>query len=159
MSDPLDALAVRLRDRLLQDAADTEAAHGADLTVQIRALVDREAALLGPDAREELVRRVAERSFGLGPLEPLLADPAVDEVVVNGAGAGGRVFVERGGRLEATEVCFTNEADLRHAIERILAPLGRRVDESEPLCDARLPDRTVNALPGSGPIPNGLIGK
>jgi len=140
MSDPLDALAVRLRDLLLREAADPQAAHGADLTVQIRALVDREAALLGPAARDELVRRVAERSFGLGPLEPLLADPAVDEVVVNGAGSGGRVFVERHGRLEPTDVCFASEAELRHAIERILAPLGRRVDESEPLCDARLSD-------------------
>jgi len=150
MSNPLDALAVRLRDLLLQEAADPQAAHGADLTVQIRALVDREAALLGPDARDELVRRVAERSFGLGPLEPLLADPAVDEVVVNGAGAGGQVFVERNGRLEATDVRFSGEAELRHAIERILAPLGRRVDESEPLCDARLPDRTVGARQSLG---------
>ena len=93
--------------------------------------------MLGPDERAELVRRVAERSFGLGPLEPLLADPEVDEVMVNGTGT---VWVERRGRLEATDVTFSDEAELRHAIERILAPLGRRVDEAEPLCDARLPD-------------------
>jgi pilus assembly protein CpaF len=137
MPDALDALATRLRDRLLRDAADPDAPGDGDLTGQIRALVDREAAMLGPEARTELARRVAERSFGLGPLEPLLADPAVDEVVVNGPG---RVFVERAGRLEPTDVAFGGEAELRHAIERILAPLGRRVDESEPLCDARLPD-------------------
>ncbi|MCW2991880.1 MAG: type secretion system protein, partial [Solirubrobacterales bacterium] len=137
MPDPLDALAGRLRDRLLRDAADPEAAGDGDLAAQIRVLVDREAAMLGPGAREELARRVAEKSFGLGPLEPLLADPTVDEVVVNGPG---RVFVERAGRLEPTDVAFGGEAELRHAIERILAPLGRRVDESEPLCDARLPD-------------------
>ena len=81
--------------------------------------------------------RIAERSFGLGPLEPLLGDPAVDEIMVNGPG---QVWVERGGRIEPTGVSFAGEAELRHAIERILAPLGRRVDEAEPLCDARLPD-------------------
>jgi pilus assembly protein CpaF len=85
MPDPLDTLAVRLRDQLLRDAADPDTAADGDLTAQIRALVDREAAMLGPDARAELARRVAEKSFGLGPLEPLLADPDVDEVVVNGA--------------------------------------------------------------------------
>jgi pilus assembly protein CpaF len=83
---------------------------------------------------------VAERSFGLGPLEPLLADPVVDEILVNGVGQDRPVWVERHGSLEATSVSFASEDDLRHAIERILAPLGRRVDEAEPLCDARLPD-------------------
>ena len=93
--------------------------------------------MLDAPTRAELARRVEERSFGLGPLEPLLADPAVDEVMVSGAG---RVWVERGGRVEEPPVAFASEAELRHAIERILAPLGRRVDEAEPLCDARLPD-------------------
>src|SRR3712207_8186362 len=93
--------------------------------------------MLDEPTRDELARRVAERSFGLGPLEPLLADPDVDEVMVSGPG---RVWVERGGRVEPTAVTFASEAELRHAIERILAPLGRRVDEAEPLCDARLPD-------------------
>jgi pilus assembly protein CpaF len=80
---------------------------------------------------------VAERSFGLGPLEALLADPTVDEIMVNGPG---QVWVERSGRIEPTAARFANEGELRHAIERILAPLGRRVDEAEPLVDARLPD-------------------
>ncbi len=136
--DPLDDLAARLRSRLVAEAAD--APDGADLRGRIGAMVDREAGVLGAAARAELVRRVAERSFGLGPLEPLLADEAVDEIIVNGSGPDGRVWVERGGRLEPAAEAFAAEADLRHAIERILAPLGRRVDEAEPMVDARLPD-------------------
>ena len=129
----LDDLAGTLRERLIAEPE----RDGTDLHERIRALVDREAALLDAGARADLVARVAERSFGLGPLEPLLRDPSVDEVMVNGAGP---VWVERAGRLERTDVGFAAEADVRHAIERILAPLGRRVDEAEPLCDARLPD-------------------
>ena len=87
--------------------------------------------------RDALAARVAERAVGLGPLEPLLRDRAVDEIMVCGTGP---VWVERGGRLEATPARFGSEAELRHAIERILAPLGRRADEAEPLADARLPD-------------------
>lgn len=138
-SDALDAIADRLRERLLADAGGA-AAGGADhapLRGRIRALVDRDAGLLDAETRDALVARIERRSFGLGPLEPLLADPSVDEVMVNG---GGDVWVERGGRLERTDVGFASEVELRHAIERILAPLGRRVDESEPLADARLPD-------------------
>ncbi len=130
----LDELAVSLRDRLLGEAARHA---GGDLHERIRDLVDREAGLLDDDARARLATRIAERSFGLGPLEPLLADPGVDEVMVNGPGS---VWVERGGRIEPTTATFAGESDLRHAIERILSPLGRRVDEAEPLCDARLPD-------------------
>jgi pilus assembly protein CpaF len=137
--DRLDDLADALRDRLLAQAGEA-AAGGAPLTERIAALVDREAGLLDAGSRAELTARIARRSFGLGPLEPLLADPAVDEILVNGAGPGGAVWVERAGRLEATGVAFASEAELRDAIERILAPLGRRVDEAEPLCDARLPD-------------------
>jgi pilus assembly protein CpaF len=147
----LDRLAVVLRERLLAEAGVDGAG---DLDRRIRALVEREAALLDAASREELVARVAERSFGLGPLEPLLRDASVDEVMVNGAGV---VWVERGGRLEATDVRFGSAAELRDVIERILAPLGRRVDEAEPLCDARLPDGSrvnvvIPPLAPDGPI-------
>ena len=139
MDQALDDLAERLRDRLLNEAGGS-VSDGAPLTERIRLLVDREAGLLDASTRADLVARVARRSFGLGPLEPLLADPEVDEIMVNGAGPRGSVWVERAGRLEPAEVAFADEAELRHAIERILAPLGRRVDEAEPMVDARLPD-------------------
>jgi pilus assembly protein CpaF len=132
--DLLDTLATDLRERLLASAGSEDSG---DLPGRIRALVEREAGVLSEDRRAELVARIAERAFGLGPLEPLLSDPSVDEIMVSGVAP---VWVERRGRLEQTGVRFEREADLRDAIERILAPLGRRVDEAEPLADARLPD-------------------
>src|SRR4051812_10430500 len=131
----LDTLAADLRDRLLADAGDPEAP-GEDVTERIRALVDREAAVLDAGARAELAGRIAERAFGLGPLEPLLGDPAVEEVMVCGTAP---VWVERGGRLERTAVRFAIEHDLRDAIERILAPLGRRGGEGGAPCGAPPP--------------------
>jgi pilus assembly protein CpaF len=150
VDDALERLAVSLRERLVAEAGEGDA----DVQARIRALVDREAGLLDVEQREALVARVAERSFGLGPLEPLLRDPAVDEVMVNGPDA---VFVERGGRVERAEARFGSEAELRHVIERILAPLGRRVDEASPLADARLPDGSrvnviIPPLSLSGPV-------
>jgi len=133
--DPLDALAADLREQLLAGAG--EPGEEADLPGRIRALVDREAGVLPEARRAELAARIAERAFGLGPLEPLLSDASVDEIMVSGTAP---VWVERGGRLAATDVRFPREQDLRDAIERILAPLGRRADEAEPLCDARMHD-------------------
>jgi pilus assembly protein CpaF len=139
-AEGLDGLAVELRERLVRSAGE----EGGDAAQRVAALVEREAALLSEAERGTLRRLVTERSLGLGPLEPLLADPAVEEVMVNGPG---RVWVERGGAIEPTDVVFACEADLRHAIERILAPLGRRVDEATPLVDARLPDGSrVNVI-------------
>jgi pilus assembly protein CpaF len=133
--DPLDALAADLREQLLAGAG--EPGEEADLPGRIRALVDREAGVLPEARRADLAARIAERAFGLGPLEPLLSDPAVDEIMVSGTSP---VWVERAGKLWCTDVRFPREQDLRDAIERILAPLGRRADEAEPLADARLPD-------------------
>ena len=135
MDSDLDTLAGALRERLLAAAGEGE--DGAE-PERIRALVDREAGVLDEGARDGLAARIAERAFGLGPLEPLLADPEVEEIMVSGTRP---VWIERAGRLERTDVAFAREADLREVIERILAPLGRRVDEAEPLADARLPDR------------------
>ncbi len=135
--DALDDLADRLRAQLVREAADPRRTAAMPADLHVRDLVEREAAVLDAATREELRRRVADRSFGLGPLEPLLGDPSVDEIMVNGTRP---VWVERRGRLEVTPVRFATDADLLHAIERILAPVGRRVDEAQPLCDARLPD-------------------
>jgi len=133
-------LAAGLRARIVERrraAAATGAAIEEELAETARAVVEACAAVLPSDAREEVVERIVRDSVGLGPLEVLLADPAVEEVLVNGPD---RVYVERRGLLEPTEVSFASEEDLRNAIERILAPLGRRVDELSPMVDARLAD-------------------
>src|SRR5918995_5076992 len=136
--EAFDELAEALRRRLIERARRGEAgAANGGLATEVRDLVDSEAAALPDSEREALAARVVRLATGLGPLEPLLSDPRVDEVMVNGPG---EVWVERAGRIEPTTVRFPNEAELLHAIERILAPLGRRVDEAVPLCDARLPD-------------------
>jgi pilus assembly protein CpaF len=136
----LTELAGLLRARLVE-LRRAEAAAGRDLAEDleeaVRQLVGEQAVLLPRHDREELVTRIVRDSIGLGPLEALLADPAVEEVMVNGPGV---VYVERGGRIEATGVAFADEEELRNAIERILAPLGRRVDELSPMVDARLAD-------------------
>ena len=139
----LDELAEALRGKLIESAREGRAVH-ADVREEVRALVEREAAALADADRAALCERVLRLAGGLGSLEPLLADPAVDEVMVNGPL---QVYVERRGRIEPTRVSFGSEAELMHAIERILAPLGRRVDEASPLCDARLPDGShVNVI-------------
>jgi len=130
----------RLRRRLIarrREEAAAGAHSGEGIEQTVRGLVDEQAAVLPAAAREELTARIVRDSVGLGPLEVLLADPAVEEVMVNGPD---RVYVERQGLLEETDVRFESEEDLRNAIERILAPLGRRVDELSPMVDARLAD-------------------
>jgi pilus assembly protein CpaF len=143
----MDDLADALRSRLIaarREAAVAGAPPSEELATEVSNLVQREAALLGPSDREALVARVLRDTVGLGPLEDLLADPSVEEVMVNGPG---QVYVERGGRIEATDACFADEEELRNAIERILAPLGRRIDELSPMVDARLADGSrVNAV-------------
>jgi pilus assembly protein CpaF len=133
-------LAARLREALIErrraDAAAGRPQRG-DLVAAVTELVDREAAILPDAERGEIAARILRDTVGLGPLEELLADPEVEEVMVNGPD---QVYVERRGRIEATGVRFSDEAELRNSIERILAPLGRRVDELSPMVDARLAD-------------------
>jgi len=138
----MDEFAEALRGRLIEQAR--AGVTTGDVRGQVSALVQREAAALSEAEREVLCDRVLLLTTGLGPLEPLMADPAVDEVMVNGPDS---VWVERGGRIERAGAAFESEEALLHAIERILAPLGRRVDEASPLCDARLADGSrVNVI-------------
>ncbi len=124
-----------------------ETATEAELRQAIGEVMDQTAASgrpLGRTERDRLVEEVYNDVLGLGPLEPLLADDDISEVMVNGPFD---VFVERSGRIERAVVRFADEAHLRRIIDRIVSRVGRRIDDASPMCDARLVDGSrVNAI-------------
>jgi len=104
----------------------------------------QEAMPLSASERERLVSDVQHELFGLGPLEPLLADPTISDILVNSAHT---IYIERRGKIEATNVRFKDDEHLMRVIERIVSSVGRRIDESSPMVDARLQDGSrVNAI-------------
>src|ERR1700690_531460 len=110
----------------------------------LEALVVGESTPMNLQERERLAQEVLDEVFGLGPLEPLLADPTVSDILVN---TYKKIYVERRGILEATGVQFRDDAHLMSIIDRIVSAIGRRVDESSPMVDARLADGSrVNAI-------------
>jgi pilus assembly protein CpaF len=114
------------------------------LTALKRIVRELDAEIPAHISREEFIGELAEEALGLGPLEPLLADISITEVMVVDPQT---IYIERGGRLELTNALFTDDERVRAVIERIVTPLGRRIDESQPLVDARLKDGSrVNAV-------------
>ncbi len=115
-----------------------------EVLLLIRNTVNSEAVPLSFAERERLAREILDEIFGLGPLEPLLKDPTVSDILVN---RYNKVYVERAGKLEATGLSFKDDAHLMQIIDRIVSRVGRRVDESSPMVDARLADGSrVNAI-------------
>jgi len=107
-------------------------------------LLIAENAPLSEPERERLVNEVHHELFGLGPLEPLLSDPAVSDILVNSYSS---IYIERRGKLEKTTISFKDDEHLMRVIERIVSTVGRRIDEAQPMVDARLPDGSrVNAI-------------
>jgi pilus assembly protein CpaF len=131
----------RVRRRVAEDPALGTTADAAPALATVRSAVARavreEGVLLPPDELARLVREVTDALAGLGPVQPLLRDPAVTDVLVNGPD---EVWVERDGRLERTSVRFADAAAVHAAALRVLAPLGLRLDRGRPWVDARLPD-------------------
>jgi pilus assembly protein CpaF len=110
----------------------------------ISELTDRLSPGLSRDDRSRVIKETLDEALGLGPLEELLADPTVTEIMVNGCDM---IYAEKSGKLSLTPVTFTSNQQLRNVIERIVAPLGRRIDERTPYVDARLADGSrVNAI-------------
>jgi pilus assembly protein CpaF len=110
----------------------------------LEAIIAGETLPLSRADREKLIEEVVHETLGLGPIEPLLADPTLSDILVNGYD---QVYVERFGKLELTSVKFKDDNHVRQIIDRIVSAVGRRVDESSPMVDARLPDGSrVNAI-------------
>lgn len=111
---------------------------------EITLIVDREATDVSREERSKIIKEVLEEALGLGPLEDLLADPNVSEIMVNGFR---KIFVEKSGKVAISPVTFTSNDHLRRIIERIVTPLGRQINDSTPYVDARLKDGSrVNAV-------------
>src|SRR5437667_327493 len=134
----LDRLDLEKLGRTASDTAREE------VLILIRNSVYGEAVPLSFAERERLAREILDEIFGLGPLEPLLKDPSISDILVN---RFDRVYIERGGKLEPTGLSFKDDAHLMQIIDRIVSRVGRRVDESSPMVDARLLDGSrVNAI-------------
>lgn len=134
----LDRLDLEKLGRATGDAARDE------VLLLIRNTVNSEAVPLSFAERERLAREILDEIFGLGPLEPLLKDPTVSDILVN---RFNRVYVERAGKIEPTGLSFKDNQHLMQIIDRIVSRVGRRVDESSPMVDARLADGSrVNAI-------------
>jgi pilus assembly protein CpaF len=115
-----------------------------ELALLVQRIIEEERIVLNQHERHHLVLDIQHEMLGFGPLEPLLNDPSVSDILVNTAS---RVYVERRGKLELTDITFHDNAHLMKIIEKIVSRVGRRVDESSPMVDARLPDGSrVNAI-------------
>jgi pilus assembly protein CpaF len=136
----------KVLDRLdLQKLAGASSSTARDeVLLLIRSVITAEAVPLSAAERERLAQEIRDEIFGLGPLEPLLKDPTISDLLVNGYY---KVYIERAGKLEPAELSFRDDQHLMQIIERIVSRVGRRVDESTPMVDARLPDGSrVNAI-------------
>ena len=124
-----------------------------------RELIAQEGIQLGGASRDDLLESLADEVLGLGPLEPLLRDPAISEVMVNDID---KIFYERDGRIFRSPASFRDKGHIMRIVERIVAPLGRRIDESSPMVDARLPDGSrvnITVPPASPKAPSITIRK
>jgi pilus assembly protein CpaF len=132
----------RVKNRLIAELdPEMDLSKTAEVRQRIKALFDAvvegENIVLTRVERERLFEEVTADIIGFGPIEPLLQDPTVTEVMVNGPN---QIYIEQRGKLHLTDVTFDDDEHVRRIIDRIVSPLGRHVDESSPLCDARLPD-------------------
>lgn len=142
-SDPLSGLKHSIQSKLVQqlDLAKLNGRGQPELqevvTQTIAALLREEDVVLSRHERQRIIGEMVDEVLGLGPLEPLLRDPAISEVMVN---RPNQIYIERHGILSLSDKSFRDENHIMHVIDRIISPLGRRVDESSPMVDARLAD-------------------
>jgi pilus assembly protein CpaF len=146
----IDELVEHYKTRLLSETnlEELTSLHAGERRLSIERLINQfmaeEKVVIPSHEKESMLSRLIDESVGFGPLEALLKDEAITEILVNGPS---EVFIEKKGKLQKADVTFKNEEHVRHIIDRVVAPLGRRIDESSPMVDARLPDGSrVNAV-------------
>src|SRR6266852_2685155 len=150
INDGFRELKLRVHNRLLEtiDISKLESLDpnlvSTKLTTTIGDMLHEEGRLLTDADRARMIEEIKNEMLGLGPLEPLLQDDEITDILINGHS---QVYVERHGKLHRTDVTFQDDQHLLHIIERIVSRVGRRVDEASPMVDARLPDGSrVNAI-------------
>jgi len=149
VQDAYQNLKARIQNKLIAELDPTmEVLQTGEVRQAIREMYDdilaEESVVLSRTERQRLFEQIVAEILGLGPLEPLLADSTITEIMVNGVDD---IYIERNGKITKTNAVFESEEHLMRIIERIVAPLGRRIDESSPMVDARLPDGSrVNAI-------------
>jgi len=152
VAPPRDAymdLKNRIQDRLIAELDPTmDVSHTDEVRRTIEEMYDtilaQESIILSRTERQRLFEQIVAEILGYGPIEPLLADETITEIMINGAKS---IFIERHGKIEKVNTSFESDEHLMRIIDRIVAPLGRRIDESSPYVDARLPDGSrINAI-------------
>ncbi len=148
--DPRRELKARVHRKLIDglDLSRVADATSEESRSQVRSLIagilDQEDHVLSTEDRKRVIAEVVDETFGLGPLEALLSDDTISDILINGPDA---VYIERDGRLELTDVRFNDDAHVKHVIDRVVGAVGRRCDETSPMVDARLEDGSrVNAV-------------
>src|SRR3990170_5807062 len=144
----LQEIRLRLQQEVISASGSFQDVPPTEIRGTMEGIVDRIIGLHGfavtRDERLRLIEELVDDVTGLGPLEPLLHDETITEVMVNGPR---RVYIERGGKIQRVDVAFQSDEHLKLIIDRIISPIGRRIDESSPRVDARLPDGSrVNAV-------------
>nr|WP_245692968.1 CpaF family protein [Sporomusa acidovorans] len=154
-SDPYQELKVKIHKKIIEEMSQEESRALIDKETDIKTLEDivarianaameEEAVPVPRGERSRIITDIVDEVLGYGPIDSLLKDDSISEVMVNSAR---QVYVERKGKLVLTDVRFRDDAHVMHVIEKIVAPIGRRIDESSPMVDARLPDGSrVNAI-------------
>jgi len=148
-SDPHHKLKIMVHKKVIEEMGrqlegEADSALALRLEELVAAVIEQEVTVIPKSDKQRVIKEIVDEAVGFGPIHPLLNDELVSEVLVNGPN---QVYVERKGKLELTEVVFRDNAHVQHIIEKIVAPIGRRIDESSPMVDARLPDGSrVNAI-------------
>ncbi len=152
--DPFEAVKVKIHDRIIaevnpdsfrdEEGADKEESLEKEIASIVESFLNEEGNYVTKLERQKLISEIIDESIGFGPINPLIHDPSVSEIMVNGPD---QVYIEKKGKLTLSGVNFKDDSHVMRVVEKIVAPLGRRIDESSPMVDARLPNGSrVNVI-------------